>query len=81
MQKREKQFATGVYFYDPHQKDQNFVIGTISIKKKEFSEWFSQQETDDKGYVRFSVKRSSNDNRPYVELDTYKMDNRCNDNF
>lgn len=67
----ELKYVAGLYFNKKHEKAPSFVLGTISIKPKEFMEWLRQNPADDKGYVRLKVNESR-DGKPYVALDDWK---------
>ena len=67
----KKEYASGCYFNDPHERAPEFVVGRISVNVQKFIGWLEQQETSDKGYVNLNVKRGR-DGKPYVELDTWK---------
>ena len=69
----EVKFATGLYYFEPHQNAPDFVLGTISIKPKEFVDWLRENHkaVDDQGYLKLAVKRAKS-GKPYVSIDTYK---------
>jgi len=77
---QEKKFATGIYFNDKHEKAPEWVVGSISIKKQEFLEYLDKQETSEKGYVMFSIKRSK-DGKPYIELDEWHLNKEVGNGF
>ena len=70
-------FAKGLYFNEPHQNAPDFVLGSMSIKPKEFIDWMREnhQAVDENGYLRLAVKRSKG-GKAYVALDTWKPEKR-----
>ena len=63
--------ADGIYFNPPHENAPDFVLGSISMRPEQFTDWLSRQQPNEKGYVRLSVKRSKA-GKIYVALDDYK---------
>lgn len=70
-----KEYASGLYFNDPHANAPDFVIGKISVNVDKFIPWLENQIPSEKRYVNLSVKRGR-DGKPYVELDTWKPTGR-----
>ena len=64
-------FAAGVFFNEPRENAPDYVLGSISIRPREFVDWLREQDPDDKGYIRLAVKRSKA-GKAYVALDTWK---------
>jgi len=84
-------FADGLKFFDPHENAPDFVLGSISVKPKDFVEWLraNYSKVNRSGYLMLSVCRARS-GKPYVKLDTYEpkakpepepqQDNSYNDN-
>ena len=67
-----KEYAKAIWFNKPNNAPK-FVIGSLSISKKNFIEWLSTQETNEKGYVHLSILDSkTEEGKPYIALDNYK---------
>jgi hypothetical protein len=66
----EKVYAKGIWFNHKHEKQPEFVIGSVSISKKTFMEWLEAQQENEKGYVKLQLLEGKEN--PYFTLDTYK---------
>ena len=54
------------------EKQREFIISRCAINVNDFKAFLDKQKPDDKGYVRFDLKRSMKDpSRFYGELNTY----------
>jgi len=67
----DKVFANGMYFNRPLPQAPDFVIGNVSINKKQFIEWLNKQSVNDGGYLSIDIKESKK-GKPYCELNTYQ---------
>jgi hypothetical protein len=67
----EKIYANGIFFNPKHEKQPDFVLGSLSIVKDKFAEWLATQETDSRGYVRLQIL-NGREGKPYLTVDTYK---------
>jgi hypothetical protein len=65
-----KQFVAGLFFNFPGERAPKWIIGDLSIKKEEFIAWLNEQEVNEKGYVKVTVKMGKE--KPYCELNTYR---------
>jgi hypothetical protein len=65
----DKIFANGFLFKDKNENAPEWVIGKMSIKVDEATEWLNDHA--DKGWVNIEIKRSQS-GKPYMELDTWK---------
>jgi len=63
-----KTFANGIIF-KKNENAPNFVIGKLSIKVAEATEFINQHSSN--GWVNLDIKQSQN-GKYYIELDTYK---------
>jgi hypothetical protein len=61
--------AKGIIFKAPHQNAPEFVVGKLSVKVEDFTNYLKANQ--DNGWVNFEVKLSR-DGKPYVEIDTWK---------
>lgn len=66
----ETNFVEGLYFNKPHEKAPDFVKGSISIKKDQFTQWVATQPTNDKGYIKIDVLLSKKDTL-YLKVNDY----------
>lgn len=66
----QKEFPKGLYFNPKTDRQPDFVIGKISIRKKEFTEWLAKQEVDENGYIRLEVLTGRNG--AYVAVDNWQ---------
>lgn len=69
------EFAQGLYFNLPHERAPDFVLGGLAINPQKFIRWLEEQQPDDKGYVKLTVKRGR-EGKPYIALDTYKREEK-----
>jgi hypothetical protein len=74
----DKKFASGIFFNKPHQNAPDWVLGSISIRPQDFVSWLHEQDPDDKGYIRLQVAVSKSSGKPYVALDTWKREQKEN---
>ena len=65
----DKQFPKGL-FAKRHDNAPDFVLCSLSVKKKEFVEYLRTLDREDE-WANFQVKRSK-DGKIYVDLDTWK---------
>ena len=71
-EKKEPVFTKGLRFWDKHANAPDWVIGKISIKPTEFTQWMRDNYDKDEEYLNIEVKRSKASNEPYTELSTFK---------
>lgn len=69
-----KIFADGLSFFLPREGAPDFVLGTISVQPEKFNDFLkkSLEYVNASGYLYLSVKKSKENGRAYVEIDTYK---------
>lgn len=65
----EKEFPSGIRFTDPHPKAPQFIMGKVSFKVDEFTQYL--QEKSNNGWVNLILKESQKGVK-YFELDTWK---------
>lgn len=65
----DKIFANGFLFKDKNEQAPEWVIGKMSIKVDEATEWLNEHA--DGGWVNVEIKRAQS-GKPYIELDTWK---------
>ncbi len=68
---KEHNFTQGLRFWDKHPNAPEWVIGKISIKPKEFTDWLKANYKKGEEYINIEVKRGNSGN-PYTELSTFK---------
>ena len=67
----ENTFTKGLFFNKPHENAPAFVLGSLSISRDNFIEWLQDQQPNEKGYVRVTIKESR-EGKVYCALDTYE---------
>jgi len=67
--------AKGFYFNEPSDKAPEFILGSVSIRPDDFAAWLSEQQPNEKGYVRLSIKRSR-EGKVYAALDSWQPGNQ-----
>lgn len=67
MSQQEKVFANGIIF-KRNDKAPDWVIGNISIKADDFSQFMNQNLKN--GWLNLGIKKASS-GKIYIELDTY----------
>lgn len=65
----DKIFANGFLFKDKNEQAPEWVIGKMSIKVDEATEWLNEHA--DGGWVNVEIKRAQS-GKPYIELDKWK---------
>lgn len=71
----EKIYAKGIYFNRKHEKQPDFVLGSLSIKIEQLEELVKQiKEYENNGYARFQILDGKE--KPYVLVDTYKKEEK-----
>jgi len=63
--------AQGLYYNQPRQGAPEYVIGGLSIQRDQFQSWLTQQETDEKGYLKLDIL-TSREGKPYIKLNDWK---------
>jgi len=77
--KKDKIFPRGIFFNRKHEKQPDFVKGSIVIKVSEFGEWLKQYTGQES--IKLALLESRNTDQVtgkkklYLELDTYVKDN------
>lgn len=77
MNNENKIFADGVMFKPPHEKAPDFIIGKLSVKLPNFTD-FANKHVNERGWVNMEIKKNK-DGKYYVELDTYQPKPRGNE--
>lgn len=67
----EKIFTEGIWFNKRKDGMPEFVIGSMAVKVKKFTEWLSRQEVDESGYIRLRLLDGRN-GKPYFLIDTWR---------
>lgn len=69
---KQRTFANGIFFNEPHEKVKDFMIGSVVLSKANFLTWLDQQEADQRGYIKLDIKRPQDPTKKiYFELNTY----------
>jgi len=68
----DKVFIPGLYFKKPSEKAPSFIIGSLSAKKQELIDFLAHQEGD---WVNMVIKESKG-GKQYIELDTWKPEEK-----
>ena len=66
----EKNFVAGMFFKSPSPKAPDWIKGNISIRVKDFMEWFAANSEGEE-WLNVDVKESKG-GKLYCELSTYK---------
>jgi hypothetical protein len=69
MANKEKVFASGLIFKEPHENAPAFVKGSLSVKVADFTAFLQANETNS-GWVNIDIKESQG-GKLYCELNTY----------
>lgn len=66
---KDKTFAKGIYF-KRRESAPDFVIGNLSCKADEFTEFLNEHKDED-GWVNFNILKSQA-GKPYIEKDNWQ---------
>ncbi len=69
----ETKYAKGIYFNEKNDKSPDFVLGSVSVKVNDFTEFLKTLEQTDKGYVKLDLLQGSNG--PYFKVNEWKPTN------
>lgn len=63
--------ANGIYYNKKREGAPEYVLGGLSIQRDQFQSWLSQQEVDEKGYLKLDIL-TSREGKPYLKLNDWK---------
>lgn len=73
MEKQEKVFVNGFISKDVSDNAPDFILGNSSVNIKSFVDFLlANEKYAVNGWLNFTTKRSSKDNKRYTELDLYQ---------
>ena len=68
----DKEFPDGLFVKPPHDNAPDFVIGQISIKRRDFGNYLRGKDDE---WLNFDIKESK-DGKWYCELNKWKKDSK-----
>lgn len=75
----EKNYVQGLYFNPKSEKQPEFVIGKLSIKREPFREWLNKQTFNEKGYLNLDILKGKDD-KPYIVVNDWKPGEKVDPN-
>jgi len=67
----EKKFAEGLYFNEPREGSPEWILGSISVEPKRFTDWMRANYDKNEKYLKIDIKMGKS-GKPYTELNTWK---------
>ena len=67
----EKKFAEGLYFNEPREGSPEWILGSISVEPKRFTECMRANYDPNEKYLKIDFKMGKS-GKPYAEINTWK---------
>jgi hypothetical protein len=67
----EKKFPEGIFYNDAHANAPEWVRGSLSIRKQDFSQWLSNQQADEQGYIKLDIMMGKS-GKPYLAVNEWR---------
>jgi len=67
----EKKFVEGLYYNEPRERSPEWILGSISIEPKRFTDWMRANYDPNEKYLKIDFKMGKS-GKPYAELNTWK---------
>ncbi len=64
-------FAEGLFYNQPRENAPDWVLGSISVEPKKFTDWLRANYDKNEKYVKIDIKMGKN-GKPYTALNTWK---------